>query len=146
MATAVSAAPGRAGAPGAGPLVGDTLSLVSVGPRTLPDWSPGNGRCTEAEVPAIEGIVFRDDSTYAGMSVARPRCRPVGLPDTTRWTARYRLRDDTLTLYREVAEGWEEWFNGGVAMAGVQQLSVEATSGGSSRADKPRTSSCCRDT
>ena len=105
-------------------LVGDTLELISIGGRRLPDPRTPNLPCDSARTPLLQRHVFDDDSTYSGITVVRPGCRDelVSSSDTLVVASSYEVRGDTLRLY--VGDGDEifQSYNGRIFPDSVVQL------------------------
>lgn len=110
-----------------GPFSGDTLELVSIGGRPLPDSRQTRLRCDSAATPAFEQMFFVNDSTYRGVSATRPGCRDerFASSDTTEWVSLYRLHGDTLTLYSGDGDETFEAYNGRVFPDSVVQVAIE---------------------
>jgi hypothetical protein len=108
-------------------LVGDTLELVSIGERQVPEWRGISLPCDSAHTPLVERIIFTDDSSYYGYTVARPGCRDerFSSSDTTVGTSIYHVRGDTLTIYSGGGDEMDQWFNGRLFPDSVVQLSIE---------------------
>jgi hypothetical protein len=109
-------------------MLGDTLELVSIGSRVLPNWRDRKLPCDSARTPAFERLVFYDDSSYFGMRAARPGCRDkfVSSSDTVQWGSIYRVHGDTLTLYTGDGDEVFESFNGRLTTDSVIQIDAEA--------------------
>jgi hypothetical protein len=111
----------------AGSLVGDTLELVSIGDRQVPEWRGVPLPCDSAHTPLVARIIFTDDSSYYGYTVARPGCRDerFSSSDTTEGANIYRVRGDTLTLYTGDGDEIYESYNGRLFPDSVVQLDIE---------------------
>ena len=82
-------------------LAGDTLQLVSVGGRSL---APPVGvalACDSAHTPLRQQLVLSSDSTYWGVTVARPGCRDTveRESDTVAHRGAYAISGDTIFIY-----------------------------------------------
>jgi hypothetical protein len=108
-------------------LVGDTLELVSIGDRQVPEWRGVRLPCDSAHTPLVERIIFTDDSSYYGYSVARRGCRDerFSSSDTTVGASIYHVRGDTLTIYSGNGDEIEQWYNGLLFPDSVVQLFIE---------------------
>jgi hypothetical protein len=83
--------------------------------------------CDAAATPALERLIFYDDSSYFGIRVARPRCqdRRVASSDTVYLEGQYQVHGDTLTLYSGGGDEIFESYNGRLFPDSVVQVSVD---------------------
>ena len=111
----------------AGSLAGDTLELVSIGDRQVPEWHGAPLPCDSAHTPLVSRIIFTDDSSYYGYTIARPGCRDerFSSSDTTVGASIYHLHGDTLTIFRGDGDEIEQSYNGRVFPDSVVQLDIE---------------------
>jgi hypothetical protein len=95
-------------------LAGDTLELVSVGGRQLPDVRQPHLPCDSAGTPLLQRIVLARDSTYSGIIVHRPGCRDTlaSSSDTLEYGGIYKVHGDTLTLYTDDVDEIAQTYNG----------------------------------
>jgi hypothetical protein len=80
---------------------GDTLELVSIGGRPVPQPGGAPLPCDSARTPLRERIVASADTTYWKLTVVRPGCRDTVKfrTDTVESRARYDVVGDTLHLH-----------------------------------------------
>jgi hypothetical protein len=114
------------GESGDGPLVGDTLELISIGGRSLPEGRGVRLPCDPAGTPLLERIVFTGDSTYTQIEVIRPGCRDplVSGSDTLVIASEYRVHGDTLTLYTGGGDEMFQSYNGRIFRDSVVQIDI----------------------
>ena len=111
----------------AGSLAGDTLELVSIGDRQVPKWHGAPLPCDSARTPLVSRIIFTDDSSYHGYTIARPGCRDerFASSDTTVGESIYKVRGDTLTIFSGDGDEIYQSYNGRLFPDSVVQLFIE---------------------
>jgi hypothetical protein len=74
-----------------------------------------------------ERIIFIDDSTYDGYSVAPPGCRDerFSSSDTIVMASIYKVRGDTLMVFRGDGDEIDQWYNGRLFPDSTVQLFIE---------------------
>jgi hypothetical protein len=81
-------------------LAGDTLDLVSVGGKALPQPGGAGLACDSAHTPVRQQLVLSADTTYWALTVARPGCRDTVITesDTLRTRGWYAISGDTIFI------------------------------------------------
>jgi hypothetical protein len=112
----------------AGSLAGDTLELISIGDRQVPEWHGVPLPCDSAHTPLVSRMIFTDDSTYREYTVARPGCRDerYSSSDTTESASIYRVHGDTLMIFSGDGDEIDQSYNGRLFPDSVVQLFIEA--------------------